>query len=141
MHVSQEVEDESARIWHHSMQWDEQVLAILNQVRLHDPSDAIISQFGENDLTSCKRLGPAIQVVLHALHTQFSSTLVFWSDLLDMRKWCSTHNPEKVNVARKKVTKAVDDFVIAVGGQLIQHPDILFKQEAHFRPNAVHLLD
>lgn len=123
------------------MLWNDLLPAVSLQLpRLGSP-DALVIQLGENDLPGQKEVDFNITIAadLHTLISRLPETRFFWSDMLERREWPGSTSPDQVDLVRRKITDAAGRLIEAVGGVVIQHPEITFKYSALFRSDGINL--
>nr|XP_056710894.1 transmembrane protein 68-like [Euleptes europaea] len=101
------------------MRWGALVPTLRLRAAAGGPPDVLVVQLGENDLGQMRSidLRAAASDDLRTLAAEWRNTGLLWSDLLERRSWRGAVDPVKVDRARQKVTSALGNVVIAVGGQ------------------------
>lgn len=123
------------------MRWREFLPLIKRRVLLLGPPSAIVVQLGENDMVSfpCYTLRTVILQDLRELAAMVPNTKLIWSQLLQRRIWWGSPCPASTEKVRKRINSAVGKLVVSLGGCVIPHPRISFKEEVLYRADGVHL--
>ncbi|XP_077160741.1 uncharacterized protein LOC143821052 [Paroedura picta] len=123
------------------MQWDDLLPKVSLQVSLQGAPAAVIIHLGESDLPDRKGIDLNITTSadLHTLISRFPNTRIFWSEMVERREWPGANSAEKVDLVRRKVSAAASRLVEAIGGSVIRHPDISYKQIALFKDDGINL--
>ncbi|XP_077789831.1 uncharacterized protein LOC114604422 [Podarcis muralis] len=123
------------------MRWDEFLPMVRAKVSCEGPPAAMVVQLGENDLVLVHSLSlrSRMQEDLEELVAALPGLKIFWSQLLQRRAWLGSNSPTATERTRKRTDSAVSKKVVSLGGTVIRHAGINFKDAALYRPDGVNL--
>ncbi|XP_053159346.1 uncharacterized protein LOC128347973 isoform X2 [Hemicordylus capensis] len=103
----------------------------------------LVVHLGGNDLGLLQGRALSLQAIkdFQGLAARWPEMQLVWSNLLPRTRWRGQGGPLCFNRARKKVNKAVGRAITALGGTIIQHPDIRVQDATLYRGDGVHLSD
>ncbi|XP_068076324.1 uncharacterized protein [Danio rerio] len=103
--------------------------------------DVLLIHCGGNDLGNIKSviLAAVMKQDLQDLHRQFPQMKIIFSAITQRCLWRSAESLRKVDRARRFVNHAMATIMVSVGGAIVHHPEITYKDPGHFLHDRVHL--
>ena len=103
---------------------------------------AMVLQLGENALLEAPGLNlrTRMQEDLEELVATIPGLKIFWSQLLQRHAWRGSCSPAVTERARKRIQSVVARKVLSMGGALICHPGITYRNASIYTPDGVHLV-
>ncbi|XP_053105220.1 uncharacterized protein LOC128324555 [Hemicordylus capensis] len=123
------------------MLWNQLLPALRGHLDSFSPPDILVLHLGENDLG--KRTGLSIvqqaSSDLSLLQEWMPGVLILWVNWLQRRVWWNARSGLCLEKARRKASAAIGKLVIAAGGAVIHHPNVVARLPELYRADGVHL--
>jgi len=100
------------------MPWQDFDRTIQERLKTKTPPNFVIVQLGSNDIMKVKSLELInnIQCSMLMLKALCPNTRIIWSDMLPRIYWHGAKKPARVDLARKRVNRAIKSFLLKYGG-------------------------
>ncbi len=103
----------------------------------------VIFHIGSNDMgiSSCKEIRDKLNRLFKCFRQALPRACLVWSDILPRRYWTEAVNQVSIEKTRKIINKLIRHDIIATGGKVIRHTNLLNIYENFRKYDVVHLSD
>ena len=125
------------------MRWEGLLRTIQYQMLHQGCPSAIFIHLGGNDIATNKQTKLVTQTKkdINYIRSIFPPCLIVWIDILARLSWRDnkSDSPKILNVKRKRINRAIRQFMMSIGSNNIISPNIEWTMSELFAPDGVHL--